>query len=173
MDTWAIIKHGAVYGGILSVVLGGLVIGSLAWNNEIWWSDYPADVKARFGPMSEKAKRQRVLVVIPFFAALIAIVALSLVGLREVIGGELAFFPSLLSTYVVLIIFNLVDLLIIDWLILMALRPRFAFLPGTADLPGYRDYTLPFKGFLKGTAGLLVLSVPVAALAVLIDRAIG
>jgi hypothetical protein len=40
-------------------------------------------------------------------------------------------------------------------------------------MAGYRDYMLPFKGFLKGSVGLLVLSLPVAGLAVLIDKAIG
>ncbi|MBN2051210.1 MAG: hypothetical protein JW760_12230 [Spirochaetales bacterium] len=46
--------------------------------------------------------------------------------------------------------FNLVDLLIIDWLVFCLLTPRFIRLPGTDGHPGYKNYGYHSKAFLKG-----------------------
>jgi hypothetical protein len=59
------------------------------------------------------------------------------------------------------VFFNLVDAIIIDWLILMVLWPGLGVLPGTEGMAGYRDARLWTINLLKGfamapVAGLLV-----------------
>ena len=74
----------------------------------------------------------------------------SIVRLPLVNEGELTFSAVFLSTAIILLTNNLIDLLILDWLIFVTIQPRFVVLPGTAGLPGYRDYGFHFRQFLKG-----------------------
>ena len=64
------------------------------------------------------------------------------------------------AAFVAAFTFNLIDLLILDWLVFVTWRPRVIVLPGTEGLAGYGDYGFHFRGFLKGlvfcfAAGLL------------------
>ena len=43
-----LLVEGTLYSGVLSA----LVIGSLYYNPEIWYNDYPAEIKAQVGPQS-------------------------------------------------------------------------------------------------------------------------
>ena len=147
-------------GALLSAVLGTLVVGSLSYNPEIWHDDYPPDVRAHAGPMSATAKRQRVLVAIPFFGALMSIVLGSTLRLKRQHAGELTFLAAFLHAYGVFMIFNAFDLVVLDYLLVMRLRPRRWVLPGTAGLAGYDDVWFPVVGFLKG----LGLGVPLSGL---------
>lgn len=57
--------------------------------------------------------------------------------------------------------FNLFDALVLDYLILTWMQPRFAILPGTEGLVGYQDLGLQARAFLRGHlfvlgAGLLI-----------------
>jgi hypothetical protein len=64
----------------------------------------------------------------------------------------------------VLFIFNLVDLLILDWLIVCWLKPRRVILPGTEHVAIPNPYLHHFKEFLMGTAGLGIVGLAIAAL---------
>jgi hypothetical protein len=64
----------------------------------------------------------------------------------------------------VLFIFNLVDLVILDWLIVCWFKPRWVILPGTEHVAIPNPYLHHFKEFLMGTAGLAVAGLAIAAL---------
>jgi hypothetical protein len=65
-----LLQHGVLYGVILSLLMSLSFVGAAYLNPEIWLPDYPPDIRERFGPMSERAKRQRRLVGIPVFLLL-------------------------------------------------------------------------------------------------------
>jgi hypothetical protein len=166
MDLQLALQHGLLYGAILSAALTVAVLGSMAVNNEIWLHDYPADVQAAYGPISERGRRQRSVFTVLFFAGLIAMVAWSLVHLAQRAGG-LTFVGAALHLWVMFMTFNLVDWLLIDWLVLGVMQPGFVFLPGTdRNLAGYRAYGLAFRGFVKGTLGITIAAPLLAAIAV-------
>jgi hypothetical protein len=50
------------------------------------------------------------------------------------------FLEIALTAFGVVFLFNLVDWLVLDWLILCAITPKFVVLPGTAGMPGYKEY---------------------------------
>jgi hypothetical protein len=56
-----------------------------------------------------------------------------------------------LSAAGVIFLFNLVDWLILDWLIVCTITPKFMVLPGTEGMAGYKNYGIHFRGFLIGT----------------------
>lgn len=61
-------------------------------------------------------------------------------------------------------LFNLTDLLVIDWLIIETMRPAFTQLPGLGDSAAVRHHRFHLRQFLVGAVGLLALSLPVATL---------
>ncbi|MGH3145129.1 MAG: hypothetical protein ACRDTR_04935, partial [Rubrobacter sp.] len=156
-----ILLHGLIYGAVLSVSMSLAFLGIAYLNPEIWLNDYPPDIRERFGPMSERARKQRTLAGVPVFLLLFGTIVLSAIRLAR-IGGDDAFFAVFLGTFTVLLVFNLADLPILDWLVFNTLRPGFVILPGTEGARGYSDYGFHFRAFLKGVAGAVVVSLLVA-----------
>jgi hypothetical protein len=94
-------------------------------------------------------------------AVALVVVAASFVDLRSSSGGHISFLTAYVHLFVMFWLFNLADLLILDWP-LVAIRPSFIVLPGTEGLAGYKNYGFHFRGFLIGTVLILVTSVPIA-----------
>jgi hypothetical protein len=158
-----VIENALVHGLLLSLVLGAIMAASAAIAPDVWLSDYPPDVRARFGAMTPRAARLRGWVAAPFFAAFLGIPLLALARLEDQ-TGPLTFPAALASSYVVLLVFNAFDLVIVDWLVFCAIRPRWIVLPGTEGMPGYGDYRFHFVAFLKGLVLCAVASLVVALL---------
>ena len=130
-------------------------------NPEIVLHDYPPDIRAKFGPMSQRAKRQQLPVAVFFGVVVLGIVVASFVELRANFGGHIPFLAAFVHLFVMFSLFNLADLLILDWP-LAVLCPSFVVLPGTEGLAGYKDYGFHLRGFLIGTVLILVISVLMA-----------
>ena len=159
-----LLQNGLFYGAILSVLMGVTFLGIAFINPEIWLPDYPPDIQERFGQMSQRAKRQRRLVGIPVFLLLVAVMVASIFRFVQVGGGSV-FLAVFVGTLVMLVLFNAVDLLILDWLIFNTRRPRIIVLPGTEGAQGYGDYGFHFRAFLKGVGGSLAGSLLIAGVA--------
>ena len=162
MSLWSIINHAAIYGVILSGVLFTLIFRLVRINPEIMLKDYPPDIQAKYGPMSEQSKRQRVPVAIFIITVLFGIVTLSFQDVGANQEDNISFFVAFLHLFVMFSVFNLLDWLVLDWLIVVTLRPSFITLPGTEGLAGYEDYGFHFRGFLIGMVITLVASIMVA-----------
>lgn len=55
-----------------------------------------------------------------------------------------------LHLWIICLTWNVVDLLILDWLVFCTITPKCFVLPGTGNCKGYKDYKFHFIGFLKG-----------------------
>ncbi|MCI0395364.1 MAG: nitroreductase [Chloroflexi bacterium] len=168
MDLSLLFKHSLRDGLILSVLATVVIIGSLYANAEMWLNDYPPDVKARFGPISDRAKKQRTWLAAGFFLVIIAVLAFSVVQLKQVMG-TLTFGAVALHLFIVLMLFNLVDFLFIDLLFAGIIQPRFLILPGTEGMAGYKDYGFQVKNFIKGAVGISLASPLLAGVVLLIN----
>lgn len=158
-----IVAHAVGFGVVLSVVLFGLLLAVLRMNAEIMLSDYPPDVRASWGPMTERTRRQRAVVAWFFLITIVAVVAWSLETLPPFVAGQLTFAAAFLYFAVMFGIFNLLDFCVLDCA-LVYWQPRFAVLPGTEGMAGYRSYWFHFRGFLIG--------IPVTAAAAAISAAV-
>ncbi|HEX8028815.1 MAG TPA: hypothetical protein VF491_10160 [Vicinamibacterales bacterium] len=156
------ISRALVDGLVLSAVLWVLLVGVLWLNAEIMLNDYPPDIRAKHGPISARSKRQKAWVSLLFLVAVMAIVVWSVRNLRVSGSGEIPFWTAFVHLFIMFMVFNLVDLVLIDWP-LVALKPEFAVLTGTEGLAGYDDYWFHVRGFFIGTAGILVVSGIMAA----------
>lgn len=75
------------------------------------------------------------------------------------------YIDAYLHTFGILMIFNLVDLLIIDWLIFCWITPRFVVIPSTAGMKGYKDYKFHLRGAIVATHILAIVSLFLAGIA--------
>jgi len=171
MNMILLLQLGLVWGTVFGIVfcVAMLVIGRI--NAEMILNDYPPDIRAKYGPMSAKTRRQANLVMLPLLLILAMIVVLGLGQLRSA-AGELTFVSTFIVTALIFQVWNLLDLVLLDWLLLMTFKPRFMILPGTEGMSGYSDYVFHFKKFLNGMVFTLILSLIVTGIALVVEMLI-
>jgi len=168
MDLRPIITHAVVFGVILSLILSTTILLVVRINPEIMLRDYPPDVQAKHGPMSDRSKRQRLPVAMLVLAVMVGVMVASLAPILDGVEGALLFPTAFVHFFVMFSVFNVLDWLVLDWLIVVSLRPRFLILPGTEGMAGYRDYAFHFRGFLVGIPITLAASLLLAGLVTLL-----
>jgi hypothetical protein len=168
-DWSPLVYGGTIYGLVLSGALTTILIicGSIALDAFV--DNYPPEIRQKYGPMSARAARLR-----PLFAGFVvcAITAVLGVGLQRVAAtiGPLSFWSAFVFTAVALFVFNLFDLIVLDWLLFCGVQPRMMVLPGTEGMAAYRDYGFHFVGFLKGLGFTLAGGMIGAALWMVVQR---
>lgn len=155
-------------GGSIALSLILLAIGLR--NPRLMLQDYPADVRAAVPAKTAAERRETVWWSLPFLALLFGLPLVAAVAAR-LQQPDLSFGGAFLNALAVLLVFNLVDLLLLDWLVFCTLTPRFVVLAGTEGMAGYRDYGLHLRGFLIGMAMSLVASVLIGALTTVLPLA--
>lgn len=158
---------GAVFGVVFSVAM--LIIGRI--NAEMILNDYPPDIRAKYGSMSDRSRKQANKVTFPLLATLGLIVAMGLGQLRNH-SGELTFVETLIASTLIFQVWNLLDLVLLDWFLLMTLKPKFMILPGTEGMAGYRDYRFHFRKFLNGIVFTFILALIVTGIALGVEMVI-
>ncbi len=157
-----IVTHAIGFGLVLSAVLIALLLMVLRANAEIMLNDYPRDIKAKWGPMTERTKRQRVLAAGILLVAGVAVVAWSLETLPAFVARDISFASPFAYFVIMFGTFNVLDCFVLDWA-LVYWQPRFMVLPGTEGMAGYADYWFHFRGFLIGIPIVLAGSALCAA----------
>jgi hypothetical protein len=151
-------------GIILSVLASTLLIGILRFNPRLFLQDYPDEIQNQVPPKTDQEKRQSLIVGIPFLLLLFVVPFISTLVLKHQSGELFSFFPLFINAFGVVFIFNLVDLLLLDWLLFCFITPSFLVIPGTNGMQAYKDYGYHFRAFLIGTilsiaAGLMIAGI--------------
>jgi hypothetical protein len=149
-------------GTILSVLASLYLIAVLRFNPRLFLQDYPADIQAHVLPKTEEEKRQSLIVGIPFLILLAVVPFVSTLTLKYQGGRDVSFLQLFLNAFGVVLIFNLVDLLLLDWLMFCTITPRFVVIPGTEGMAGYKDYVYHLRASLVGTALCIVAGLVIA-----------
>ncbi len=150
-------------GTVLSVLGSLLILGSLLQSPRLWLQDFPRDIRDAVPPKTPQEKRAALAWGIPYLLALVAVPAVSCVLLRRESAGTASFAALFLNAFGVLFLFNLVDLIVIDWLLVCGMTPRFVVIPGTEGAAGYKDYLHHFRGFVIGTIASALVALLIAA----------
>jgi len=149
--------------GLLLSFLASLWLTLALWvNPRIFLHDYPPEIQERVPPKSKSEKRLSYVFGIPFMILLLVGTFLSTQAIKE--QGNAPFWALWVNATGVLWVFNIVDWLILDWLMFCTITPRFVVIPGSEGMAEYKDYRFHFRGFLHGTVysiigGLLISGV--------------
>lgn len=112
--------------------------------------DYPKDIQENHTIPEPTPLQKRNAKLFQIIASLAIFGALFLFGFLQFRGDRTGFLTILLFTFIVVFTWNVVDLLLMDWLIVCTVTPKWIVLPGTEGCAGYKDYGFHFKGFLIG-----------------------
>jgi len=153
-----------VHGGALSLVASAFIAVTVALNPRPWLQDYPQDIQARVPPKTTQEKKVSLIMGIPFLVLLLAVPFASTLTLKAQQGSEIDFLRLAANGFGVSFVFNLVDWLVLDWLVLCTITPRFVVVHGTEGAAGYRDYAFHFRGFLIGTVFSAVSGLAIAGM---------
>jgi hypothetical protein len=148
-------------GLLLSVIASFLLILSLYINPRIFLQDYPKDIQAIVPPKTPSEKRLSLFLGIPFLLALILVPFFSTLSLKQQNSSFMALF---INAFGVAFIFNLVDWLVLDWLMFCTITPSFAVIPGTEGMASYKDYGFHFRGFIMGTLMSVIGALVIAGI---------
>ena len=151
-------------GVLLSIISSFIVIISLVINPRTFLQDYPKDIQAKVPPKTPSEKRLSLLLGIPFLLALLFVPLISTLLLKQQNGESTTFIALFLNAFGIVFIFNLVDWLLLDWLMFCTITPKFLIIPGTEGMPGYKEYGFHFRGFLIGTLLSLVYALIIASI---------
>jgi hypothetical protein len=149
-------------GAILSFLASLWLILVLRMNPRIFLHDYPPKIHEKVPKKTKTEKLLSYVFGIPFMLILLLGSFLSTLSLKE--QGNIPFLALWLKATGVVWVFNIVDWLILDWLIFCTLTPHFVIIPGSEGMAEYKDYGFHFRGFLHGTVfsilgGLIIAGI--------------
>lgn len=158
MPVWTAVLVDA---GVVCAALGLVIVGSLAYNPRLWVNDLPPPVRAMVPPLTPAERRDRNIVAALFLGAMVATTWWAAARLIARSGATLSFATAFGHFLAVFFLFNLFDLVVIDWLMLLVLKPSFLAgiaVPGLSYEETVGGYGYHFGAFLKGMVFILVAS---------------
>ena len=144
--------------------LAAIILGPMYYNAEMWLNDYPPDIKEKFGPMSPQAKKQGLIVAVPFFFVMVGGIIGSNLRLRKANGGHLGIKAAFLNAFALIFSGWFFDLTILDWLMFVKYTPNFVVLPGTEGMAGYDDYGFHLREHMRALPFLAIGALIIALL---------
>jgi hypothetical protein len=159
-----LLQHILRDGAILSLLATVFILITIRINPRLWLGDYPKPIQEQVPPQSEREKQLSRWIGIPFLILLLGVPLVSTWRLQSLSQEPVPFISLFLTAAGVAYCFNLVDWLLIDWLVFCSLTPDFIVIPGTKGHHAYKDYGFHFRGFLTGTlfsaiAGLILAGI--------------
>jgi hypothetical protein len=157
------IRRIVVDGGILSLAASLLLFAILRFNPRLFLQDYPQGIQDAVPAKTKEEKRLSVLLGTPFLVLLAVVPFLSTLALKRHGAGEVPFVQLFLNAFGVVSVFNLVDLVLLDWLVFCTITPRFIVIPGTEGMRAYKDYGYHLRASIRGTVICAVAALVMAA----------
>src|SRR6185503_6607157 len=118
----------------------------------LWVNDLPPRARALVPPLTAAERRDRNVVAALFLLVIVATTTWSAARLIDRHGGTVSFATAFGHFLAVFFLFNLFDLVVIDWLMLLVLQPAFLrrlSVPGLTYMETVGGYGYHFVGFLK------------------------
>jgi hypothetical protein len=155
------VRHILIDGALLSLLASLFLMAVLWFNPRLFLQDYPAAIQAAVPPKSEEEKRLSLILGLPFVLLVLIVPLLSTMAFVRGSEGNVSFLAASLHAFGVVFAFNVVDWLLLDWVVFCTITPRFLVIPGSEGMAAYKDYFYHFRGFLTGTVlslggGLLI-----------------
>lgn len=160
------IIDGLVLGGIFA----GLALGSLWLDARIWIQDYPPDIQVAAAAAGQAPLPLRLAVAVALIGSLLSGVIYSNWLVARKHDRTPRFRSVFVHTFGLFWIVNLVDVLIVDWLVFVTIQPEWVVLPGTAGLPGYDDYSFHLEASVLSVEPWLISLILAGVMGLVLPR---
>jgi len=164
VDIGKILLHGAILAGLASLLLMSAVV----YNPRFAQRGLPGDIKEKVPPLTKGERRRALFFAIPFFVLIFGGPFLSGLSIAIQAHGTISFIEIAIHVFGVGLVFNLVDLVLLDWLIYCTITPRFVVIPGTEGMAGYKDYLFHLRAHVRGTGLQVILTLVLVGLITLV-----
>ena len=121
--------------------------------------DYPKDIQEA-ATLKEPTEQQNTKS--KLFSAIGSLVifgAIILFGIAQFRLERTSIWNLLGFIFIIAMMWNVIDLLVMDWLIICTITPKWVVIEGTDGCKGYKDYWYHFKGFLIGCLYTTLMAV--------------
>lgn len=153
-------------GLILSFLMAVTIISILRLNPRYEMKSYPKEILNEVEPQTEEEKQGFLRIALPMMI-LIFIFLVDRVR-SAYLNLYVTYVLLFLHTFFILMIWNTIDLLFMDWLLFCTITPNFIIFPGTKGNKGYKNYKYHFIGLLKGIVISAFCSLAIAAIVMII-----
>ncbi len=164
----SIILHGSIYAIILNLYLFTIM---MTLSPRIWaYTDYPKSITDVVAPQTSREKKIAGVITIPFLLISLGLPVLSTIMLEASAGGVITLLDAFLNTYIILLIGNISEVLILDLLIVGTITPDSVVIPGTEDLreTEYKAFRLHHaKAHIRAIVAMAIVSFVVAGIVVM------
>lgn len=155
MDYKIIFLESIIWSALWMVMLS-IAIRKYAFTLE---HDYPEDVRKAANITQPSKKEKRRGIAFSIISILVLFGMLIIFGIMQNNGKPLNFQNLFFHIWIVSMSWNVIDLIIVDWLLICKLSCKLFILPGTETYPGNKNYMFHFKGFLKGLIAMSIFAL--------------
>jgi hypothetical protein len=154
-------KHGLFYA---ITVNGYLLLVMTLTSPRIWgYADYPEEIRNKVPPQTRREKLLATSISVPWFIFIFGFPFLSTLALESRLGHGIPFLIAFLNVFVLFLLAILGDLVVLDWLIISKITPKFVMIPGT-EKADYKDFSHHFKAHARATVGLVFVCFVIAGI---------
>ena len=154
-----IVTHGLIYTIIFN---GSLFVIMISVGPRVWgYNDYSELVKKKVLPKTKKEKMLSMIIGIPWLIIMFLLPIISTYLLKIKLGGDISFLIAFLNLFVLIILATIGDLVILDWIIVSKITPKFVIIPGT-EAKDYKDFSHHYISHVKVVPILIILCLIIA-----------
>jgi hypothetical protein len=156
-----IITHGLFYAVIGN---GYLFLVMVTTSPRVWgYNDYPEVIKKKVPPQTKKEKLTAAIWGVPWIIFGIAFPFISTYILKAGLGGIIPFYLAFFNVFVMIHLLVLGDIVVLDWLIISRITPRYVIIPGSG-IEDYKDFSHHYKSHAKAEIKLIPACLIIAAI---------
>jgi len=153
--------HGLFYAVI---VTGYLFLLMITTSPRVWgYTDYSKAIKDKVPLQTKREKLLATIVGLPWFLFVLGFPVFSTYVLKSKLGNEIPFWMAFLNLFLLVLLATLGDLLILDWLVVSKITPKFVIIPGTVE-EDYKDFSHHFKGHAKAAFVQILICLIIAGI---------
>ncbi len=156
------LTHGLIYG---AAITGYLFVFMITFSPRVWgYKDYSEAVKKKVAPQTRRERMLAAIIGLPWIVFVLGFPIYSTFVLKAKLGAQISFLRAFLHIIVLFMFSTLGDLVLLDWLVISKITPKFVVIPGTVK-EDYKDFSHHFRGHAKAIIPMIILAVIMAGLA--------
>lgn len=160
-----IIEHLLTHGLLYAVIVTGyLFVMMISFSPRVWgYNDYPQSIKDKVPPQTKSEKRLAMWIALPWFIFAFGFPIYSTFALKTKLSGDISVWIAFLNLLILFLFATIGDLMILDWLIVSKITPKFVVIAGS-ERQDYKDFSHHFKGHMKSLLVIIPILLAVACL---------